>query len=141
MIGQTEGPWPDAPLVQPDRNSPDPLRRYAAAAATRNAFVFDNPDARAAAEAWAEKQYRPGYPTRIQPEPQDDAPDEPRCARCGCTRIEHHKLHCDGRDGNCICHGGWLNPGEPLTALDHVGQAENAEYDSAEADRVLGSGG
>jgi hypothetical protein len=36
--------------------------------------------------------------------------EEPRCARCGCTQREHHKLHCEGRDGNCMCSGGWAEP-------------------------------
>lgn len=65
MIGRTEGPWPDASVVQPDHYSPDPLRRYATAAAVENALVFDTPEDRSAAEAWAEKQNRPGYPTRL----------------------------------------------------------------------------
>lgn len=66
-----------------------------------------------------------------------DAPeqlDEPRCARCGCTRRQHHKLHCEGRGGECMCSSGWADPGTPLTALDQVFQAENAEYDAAQAE-------
>lgn len=59
--------------------------------------------------------------------------EEPRCARCGCTRAEHHKLHCEGRDGNCMCSAGWAEPATPLTAFDKVCQAENAEYDAAKA--------
>lgn len=58
---------------------------------------------------------------------------QPRCARCGCTPREHHKLHCEGRDGNCVCHGGWLDPGSPLTALDEDGRQQNAEYDATVA--------
>lgn len=52
------------------------------------------------------------------------------CARCGCAPKAHHKLHCEGRDGNCACYGGWLDPGSPLSELDRVGQQENAEYDA-----------
>lgn len=58
------GPWPDAPIVQGDYYSPDPLRRYAAAMSMENRFVFDTPEALAAAEEWAQTQNRPGYPTR-----------------------------------------------------------------------------
>lgn len=61
---------------------------------------------------------------------------EPCCARCGCTQAEHHKLHCEGRDGNCRCSGGWADPGTPLTAFDKVCQDENAEYD-AEVARAI----
>lgn len=60
--------------------------------------------------------------------------ESPRCARCGCTPGEHHKLHCEGRNGNCMCSGGWADPGTPLTAFDEVCQAENAEYDAVQAE-------
>lgn len=53
---------PKAPVVQADYYSPDPLRRYAAA---NDGLIFDTPEQRAAAEAWAKTQDRPGYPTHL----------------------------------------------------------------------------
>lgn len=64
----------------------------------------------------------------------DKTATDERCARCGCTPMEHHKLHCEGRDGNCMCHGGWREPGSMLTEVDRVAQAQNAEYDAEAAD-------
>lgn len=64
----------------------------------------------------------------------DKTATDERCARCGCTPMEYHKLHCEGRDGNCMCHGGWREPGSMLTEVDRVAQAQNAEYDAEAAD-------
>jgi hypothetical protein len=31
----------------------------------------------------------------------------PNCARCGCSEDDHHKLHCEGKNGDCECPGGY----------------------------------
>ncbi len=48
-----KGPWPEGLLVQPDINSPDVLRRFAASVTDDGLFVFDTPAERELTEAWS----------------------------------------------------------------------------------------